>query len=154
MARKDDAIDIACRLWAEQRRELVGLSEPKLAVEFIGAVRCSIAEKRDLHAGAKSSGRVVQHYPEVYRRDALEVNRAYKQLPPALKEIMDVHYVARAPIKLKVHRLGISWSQYWDRVRRAKSFVAGWLEMCKQKNDDESLTSDVRKMTIPPSVGV
>ena len=154
MARKDDGIDLVCRMWANQRREVIGLTDPKLAQAYIGALRCTIAEKRDLHAGARSTGRVEQHFPEVYRDEAFEVNRAFNHMDAALREIMDVHYVARAPIKLKVHRLGISWSQYWDRVRRAKAFVAGWTGMCEQKTADEALTAGHRKPSIGPSVGL
>lgn len=154
MARKDDAIDLVCQQWAIQRRELTGLADPKLASGYLGAVRCTIAEKRDLHAGARSEGRVSQYFPEVYRDEAFEVNRAFLHMDSTLREIMDVHYTVRSPIKIKVHRLGISWSQYWDRVRRAKAFVSGWLEMCKQKTEDEAVTSGIRESTVRPSVGL
>lgn len=137
MARKDDEIDILFRRWAATKRQMLGLApmdaDPRdgkkggacLASEYLGAVRCTLAERRDLHAGSRSNG-VTQHFPEVFTDTSFEVNRAVKHMAPTLQEIVDAHYVWRAPIKVKVHRLGISWGSYWERVNRAKTFLEAW----------------------------
>ena len=127
MARKDDSIDILFRRWAATKREILGIvpMDKSLPRDYLGPVRCTLAERRDLHAGA-SSNTVNQHFPEVFTDTSFEVNRAVKHMSPTLQEIVDYHYVLPVPIKVKVHRLGISWATYWDRVRRAKTFLEAW----------------------------
>jgi len=129
--RRADWIDLACRDWAQVRRRLLGLDDPHMriatAAEFVGAIRSTLGERRDLHAGARSSGRVEQHYPEVYTGTALDVHRAYRAMRLELRDILDVHYVARAPVADKAEALAMSSARYWQRLGVAKSFVEGWL---------------------------
>ena len=144
MARKDDSIDILFRRWAVTKRQILGLdpmdADPIdatkggkcLPSEYLGAVRCTLSERRDLHAGSRSNV-VSQHFPEVFTGTSFEVNRAVKHMSPTLQEIVDYHYVRPAPIKVKVHRLGVSWKTYWDRVQRAKTFLEAWT-MCIQNS--------------------
>jgi hypothetical protein len=129
MARRPgfDHIDVLCRQWAETRRQLLGLADPALSRECIGPLRSTLGQRRDLHAGATSSGRVEQHFPEVYTGEARRVNEAFHALRPALKVAMDLHYCARAPADQKAAFLCISRQAYWQRVRDVRAFVDGYL---------------------------
>ena len=125
--RRDDAIDLACRRWAAERRKLLGLDHPQKAREFLGAVRSTLGQRRDLHAGSTSVGRIEQHFPEVYTGDAFDVNRAYWLARPRVKAMLDVHYVARAPIAVKAGWMAVSVPQYFVELKVAKAFVEGRL---------------------------
>ena len=130
MARGRDQIDLVCEEWARQRRQLLGLREPALASEYLGAVRSTLGGKRGV--SARSVGRVDQFFPEVYPRgDATVVNVAFHRMAPSLQEIMDVHYAIERPRdkKLRAELMGISRNVYWDRVSRAKCFVDGALSI-------------------------
>lgn len=125
--RRTDSIDLACRLWAQQRRRILGLDDLTTAREYLGAIRSTLGQRRDLHAGSRSVGRVEQHFPETYIGEALEVNRAYRAMRPELRDVLDVHYVARAPADDKAEALAMSSAKYWHYVGLAKSFVEAWL---------------------------
>ncbi len=136
--RKEDAIDLACKSWARERRKTLGLDELDrerggrqvgvgvTASEYLGAVRCTLAARRDLHAFA-TSGKVLQHFPEVYTGETLLVHRAYRSMPNSMRDVMDAHYIARAPVDLKAEALAISVRSYWERVGQMKRYVEGWL---------------------------
>lgn len=136
--RKEDWVDLACRAWATQRRKTLGLDEldrerdGKLvgkgapASEYLGAIRCTLAARRDLPAFA-ASGKVEQHFPEVYTGETLLVHRAYRSMPNSMRDVMDAHYIARAPVDMKAEALAISVRSYWERVGQMKRYVEGWL---------------------------
>lgn len=125
--RREDSIDVACREWAREKRRILGLDDFDLASEYLGAIRSTLGQRRDLHAGSVSVGRVAQHYPECYTGPALDVHRAYRAMSPELKATLEVHYVARAPIELKAEALAMSVRTYWSHVSMTKKFVEGWL---------------------------
>ena len=135
MARKRDHIDQACEEWAQVRREIDG-GRFTVSSDWLGATRCTLAERRDLHAGSTSSGRVHQHFPEVHIRGGVAVARAFQHMTLALREVLYAHYVVRLPAKTKIERLGISPKHYWDRLGRAKAYVDGWL--ARAGDDEES----------------
>jgi hypothetical protein len=129
MARKRNAVDLACEEWAVPMRELLGAAQPKLAKDYLGPVRCTLAARRDLHHGARS-GRVEQHFPEYpFRGTAALVNTVYRRMPEPIQEIMVAHYVALTPRSktLRADLMGISVRDYWNRLGRAKSAVDGAL---------------------------
>lgn len=128
--RSQDSVDLACFQWARVRRELEGLKEPQHAHDYLGAVRCTLGQRRDLHAGARSDGRLDQHFPEVYPPGLpTQVNKAFKKMPEPLQDVMCWHYVLEAPRSrsLRARLVGISPRAYWERVGRAKDFVGGYL---------------------------
>ncbi len=125
MARKRDDVDVACEAWARVRARIDHGTFGETN-DWLGACRCTLAEKRDLHHGSRS-GRVEQHFPEVHDEEGLIVARAVQHMRASLREILYAHYVVRAPIKIKIEQLGIGPRLYWDRLGRAKSFVAGWM---------------------------
>ena len=126
--RRVDAIDLACRAWAEDRRKALGLDQCRTASEFIGALKSTLGARRDLHAGSKSDGRVEQHWPEVFTTpESLAVAQAVHRMRLELRDVLEVHYIARAPIEFKAEALCISPRAYWNRVAIAKAFVEGWL---------------------------
>jgi hypothetical protein len=126
--KRQDAIDVACQEWARARRKMLGLEDSRLSSEVIGPLRCTLGARRDLHAGAKSEGRVEQHWPEVYGSEtALEVARAYRQMGEMLRSVLDAHYVARGPVDAKADALAMSRARYFSTLNMAKAFVEGWL---------------------------
>lgn len=133
MARKRDAVDQACEAWADVRRRIDSGSFGDSG-DWLGAVRCTLAEKRDLHAGSR--GPVVQHYPEVHHEEGLVVSRAVQHMRQSLREILYAHYVVRLPVKIKIERMGIGPRLYWDRLGRAKAFVDGWLAQASIDEDE------------------
>ena len=126
--RRRDSVDLACEAWAHVRRELVGIKEPVLSRDYLGPMRCTLGERRDLHAGARSANKVEQHFPEIYPPGfpAL-VNTVFWKMPEALKDVMHAHYVVQAPRSksLRATMMGISTRVYWERVARAKERVSG-----------------------------
>lgn len=120
------AIDAHCKEWGRTRRKIVGVDDPELSKEYIGALRSTLGQRRDLHAGAKSN-KVDQHWPELYENDAAIVNQAYHAMRPDLRMVMELHYAARAPAERKANFLCISIRVYWDRVNEVRTFVDGYM---------------------------
>jgi len=129
MARRRDDVDVACEGWAIVMREILGVVEPKLARDYIGALRCTLAARRDLHHGGRG-GRVEQHFPEFpFLGTNAVVNAVYRRMGPTLSEILVAHYVVLAPRSkaLRADLMGISHREYWSRLSRAKAAVGGAL---------------------------
>ena len=127
--RREDAIDVACKAWARQRRLVLGLDEPVKASQYLGAIRSTLGRKRDLPTGARSTKPTGGEFPEVYTGDALQVHLAYLKMRPGMKAVLDVHYIARAPLEDKAEALSTSVSNYFTLVREAKGFVEGRLSV-------------------------
>ena len=127
--RRLDSLDLACLTWGRIRRQLCGLDDPRTAAEYLGSLRCTLAERRDLHAGSKSANRIEQHWPEVYTGEPARINRIYHSARPMIRAIMDAHYVARAPIDAKAQALAMSVPTYWQRLREAKAYLEGRLQI-------------------------
>ena len=127
--RRGDAIDLACRAWADKRRLALGLDDPREAREYLGAIRCTLGQRRDLHAGSTSYGRVEQHWPECYCEDdgSLAVYRAYRNARLEMKRILDIHYLIHLPAKVKAETLAMSEAKYWRQVELARTFVEAWM---------------------------
>lgn len=123
---KNIAIDNLCREWGKIRRQVVGVDDPKVAKEYIGSLRSTLGERRDLHAGSRSN-KVEQHWPEVYTGDSYAVNQAFHSLSPFLRVVMEIHYCANAPAKVKAEFLCVSLDKYWREVNIVRAFVDGFL---------------------------
>ena len=120
--RRTDNIDLACREWAKSLRKAMGLDDCRTAREYLGAVKCTLGQRRDLHAGSRSEGRFDPHWPEVYDTEqALLVARAFHHAREELREVLAVHYIARAPAEFKAEALHVSPRAYWNRVAIAKA---------------------------------
>lgn len=131
---RNDAIDTLGQAWGRQRRVLLGLSEPKLAREYVGSLTCTLGRIRQLHDGAGSgASRRDQKFPEVYTGDAFLVNLAYKAMAPDKRAVMDVHYAVRAPIPMKADSLALSVDTYWRRVQAVREFLRGYLARFDEK---------------------
>lgn len=128
---KNDAIDQKIKEWAKTRRQLVGVDDPKKSKEYVGALRCTLAQRRDLHAGSKSNT-VDIHWPEVYEGESVLVNQAFHRMRPWLKVVMDVHFVANAAPKVKAEFLCISLQSYWREVNDVRTYVEGYLAAQEQ----------------------
>jgi hypothetical protein len=128
MARKpkNEVIDTLCKQWAVTRRQLVGIDDPQLAKEYVGALRSTLGQRRDLHSGSRSNKLDIQ-WPEVYTGEARLVNEAFHAMRPMLRVVMDIHYVAKAPAQAKAEFLCMSVDSYWRSVCDVRSFVEGWL---------------------------
>jgi hypothetical protein len=123
---KNDRVDQECREWGRVRRQLVGFDNPQLAKEYIGAMRCTLAERRDLHAGSKSTKLDIK-WPEVYEGNARLVNAAFKSLDPYGRIIMDLQYAARLDLTVKADFLSVSVGTYLRQVSDVRQFVDGFL---------------------------
>jgi hypothetical protein len=119
-------IDQECKEWGRVRRQLVGFDDPRLAKEYIGALRCTLAERRDLHAGSKSTKLDIQ-WPEVYEGNARLVNAAFKSLDPYSRIVMDLQYAAHVDPSIKADLLRVSVATYWRQVAAVRQFVDGFL---------------------------
>jgi hypothetical protein len=119
-------IDVICKEWGRVRRQLLGFDDPKLAKEYIGAMRCTLAERRDLHAGSRSTKLDIQ-WPEVYEGRSRLVNAAFKSLDPYYKIIMDLHYAAHVAPTVKADMLSIDTRTYWRKVADVRQYVDGFL---------------------------
>ena len=83
----EDEVDRACRDWADQWVRAFANEGGGL----VGRPACSLA-----HVGLPSRGGVpVQHWPEVFRGDALAVARVRQQLLPFQRAFLFRHYVER-----------------------------------------------------------
>lgn len=123
---KNDQIDTKIKEWAKTRREIVGVDDPQKSKDFLGALRCTLAQRRDLHSGSKSNTLNI-HWPEVYEGEAAIINQAFHKMRPWLKVVMDTHFVAKAPPAMKADFLCISLQSYWREVNDVRTFVEGYL---------------------------
>ena len=128
-----DATDQIIEQWAKIRREVIGIRHPLKTTDYLGAPRCTLSSRRDLHAGASSSGRVEQHFPEVYTGTAALVNWLFWQSKPWMKETFDWHWTLEKPRDKRVRAdlMGLSPDTYWKRVARVKCYVEGGLALAE-----------------------
>ena len=124
---KQEAIDAICRQWGKVRRQVLGIDDPQLSKDYIGSLRCTLGQRRDLHAGSTSEGKIDIHWPEVYTGEARLVNEAFHAMRPKLRVFMDLHYAGKAPAEVKADFMAISMDSYWRELRDVRSFVEGWL---------------------------
>jgi len=127
MGRPRDEIDALLEDWAKRRREMLGIRHPLTAREYIGAVKCTLGARRDLHHGS-TTGKVEQHWPEFpYVGELAMVNEAIKRASPTLKEIYDWHWTLEVPRdkRLRAQLMGLSPTMYWERVKVAKERIRG-----------------------------
>jgi hypothetical protein len=122
----NNPIDAVCREWGKTRRQLAGFDDPRLAREYIGALRSTLGQRRDLHSGSKSN-KLDIHWPEVYTGESRLVNAAWWALDPYLKYVMDLQYAAKVDPTVKADILGVGVSTYWLRVADVRQFVHGFL---------------------------
>ena len=124
---KREYVDNLARQWASIRRQLLGLDDPKarLASDTLGAVRSTLGQRRDLHAGARTN-RVEQHWPEVYVGDALMVNQAFHAMTPRMQSFMDVHYVYPGDVDDKAPALCVSRETYFEEIREIRAWIEAW----------------------------
>lgn len=150
--RRLDHVDVACDEWALVMREMLGLTQPRLAKDYVGALRCTLAARRDLHHGS-SSGRVEQHFPEYpFRGRAAVVNTVYKRLTDPLQEILVAHYVALTPRSRSVRAdlMGLSVRVYWERLGRAKASIGGGLAIIETVRTVSASTDGIKHTPATP----
>ena len=123
---KNSAIDEKCKEWAKVRRQIVGVDDPQKSRDFIGALRCTLAKRRDLHSGSRSNTLDI-HWPEVYEGESSLVNQAFHRMRPWLKTVMDIHFVDQASPQIKADFLAISLQSYWREVNDVRTYVEGYL---------------------------
>jgi hypothetical protein len=127
MSKGHDATDLLCYRWADTRRQLLGLTNPRLAKDYLGALRSTLGNVKEYHDGAGARTAACQQFPEVYEGDTLAVNLAVKQMPAQLRPFMDLHYTLGRGATNRADLLGISRSLYWKQVKACKLFVEGYL---------------------------
>ena len=126
--RRRDAVDLAVSRWAAVQRQLQGLVEQR---GFLGPMRCTLAARRDLHHASKGT-RIDQAWPEfpyAPGTDEWVINQAYRRMAEPLAEIVVAHWVVLEPRDkgIRAELLGLSRRVYWERVGRAREYMAGVL---------------------------
>lgn len=129
--RAPDEVDAACLEWAKGRRKQLNLDDPRMeraaSREFIGAVRSTLGQRRDLHAGATTT-RADVHCPEgFYEGTALVVQRAYRRMRPFARAVLETQYVFKAPATVKAELLAMDVVTYYRHLNHVKGIVLGWL---------------------------
>ena len=153
MVRRTDAVDVACEEWAVPMRELLGWTQPRLAREYVGSLRCTLGARRDLHHGGRS-GKVDQWWPEFpFQGRAATVNAVYRRMPEPMQEIMVAHYVATTPRSksLRADLMGLSVRVYWERVNRARAAVDGAMAVVESVRTLSAENGDISHMRATPS---
>lgn len=132
MRRRYDWIEQACRDWGAERRRVLGIDQEERPWRQIGNHHCTLAEVRRLqHNAGASGGKVEQRWPEVYDGFAATVHRAWQHMPEHPRTVFEIHYITRAPTKLKAESLEISQSEYHQRLAAARAAVTTVLEMAR-----------------------
>jgi hypothetical protein len=129
VTRQRDEIDLLLEAWARRRREVVGIRHPLKASEYLGPLKCTLGQRRDLHAGATTNF-ADQAWPEFpYTGDLALVNEAVKRSPPTLREFFDWHWTLETPRdkRKRADLMGLSTRTYWERVKFCKVYVSGAL---------------------------
>jgi len=128
VARKQqlDAVDLMCELWAQTRREVLGLRDPPLACQYLGAIRSTLAAVKEMHDGT-DQGQLKQHFPEVYVGRSFWVNQGFHRMPPDLKSVIDAHYTCKAPPYRARKILGLGRVAYPEKLARAKSAIEAYV---------------------------
>lgn len=128
MARRpqNEVVDRLCRDWGRTRRQILGLDDPQLAKEYVGALKSTLGQRRDLHAGSRSN-KLEQHWPETYTGESFYVNQAHHAMRPEMRMVMDLHYCAQVEAERKAEFLCISRKVYFEQVNAVRAFVEGWL---------------------------
>ena len=115
--REPDWIDIVCNDWAREKRKYLGIILPEKLEprERIGALRCTLAAVREEGAGA-SYATGTRIFPEVFRGDALIVNKIWAAMPQgSKKELMFLHYVWKEIyLTVLARELGIEIQRYYE----------------------------------------
>ena len=128
---KADVIDGVCREWGIVRRQVTGVDDPRKAKDYIGALKCTLAQRRDMHAGSKTNFTESQHWPELYTGDAIYVNEAFHSMRPFQRVVMEIHYCSRASAEEKAEFLAVSMPAYWRYIQGVRAFIEGYLARSK-----------------------
>lgn len=130
-----DEVDVWCEQWAAQRRKILGITElqPK---ERIGRLNSTLGSVKEEGEGASYTS-ATQSFPEVYTGLALLVNRAWHDMPPKWRPVINVHYVYAGPIKQKAAAVGLVVRTYWDYMSFAKNYIHSFVVISTKYPDDE-----------------
>lgn len=129
-------LDVALEEWSKIAREMYGVTDPKTSGGYLGAIRCTLAARRDLHHGARS-GLFEQRWPpfpfERATEDACLVHACFRVMPDPLAEVVAANYVPLEPKsrQLRAELLGLSRPDYYARLDRAREHLAGFMSAMK-----------------------
>ena len=131
--RRRTSLDVALEEWSKIARELYGITDPRTSGGYLGAVRCTLAARRDLHHGARS-GVVEQHWPpfpfERASEDACLVHAWFRVTPEPLATVVAANYVPLEPKsrQLRAELLGLSRPDYYARLDKARAHLDGYMQ--------------------------
>lgn len=135
-----DEVDLWCEQWASQRRKILGITElqPKERIGKLNSTLGSIKTDRD---GA-SQGTVTQAFPEVYigadPNYPLLVNRAWREMKPQWREVIEAHYVYKGSIKQKAFLIEVTVANYWKHWTFAKNYIHGFVTVSTKYSDEKT----------------
>jgi len=86
-------------------------------------------------AGAGSS-KFYQHFPEVYRGDAMDVSIAVQRMTGTMRlewacAVFIAHYLFAGKAKAKARELNLNMADYWRHLHSAHCFIAGHIQQPK-----------------------
>ena len=119
---KPDEIDQWCMDWADQRRQMLGITqlEPR---DRIGKLTSTLGAVKEDREGA-SHRTPVRNFPEVYTGISLLVHRALSEMNPKWAAVISVNFVHRErTAKWKAREVGMDVSAFWKTLNFAKSYI-------------------------------
>lgn len=126
--RKQHALDAQLEPWARVRREVIGFAHPKLADDYLGRMVSTLGVVKELRVAAGGGSRGGQHFPEVYVRDLLEVNLAFKALDEPERVAIDLWYVVPGKIQQKLDVVRWSEARFRETLAEARGTMKGLLK--------------------------
>lgn len=121
-----DWLDPMCRVWGAQKRSVLSPIRPSGHLDGWPESTLLARIKDEKYGAGHFSGRVSQHFPEVYLGDGLKIHRAIQRMPESPRAVMEVHYVVlHLSTRGKAEVLGISRSEYFRELESGYRFLAG-----------------------------
>lgn len=144
---QNDEVDLWCLQWAEQRRQMLGITE-LLPRDRLGKLRSTLAAVREDGEGA-SQGTITQNFPEVYRDTSLLVHRAVLKMNRDWRQVVNIHYVLReVTVRIKAKEINISVSLYWRYLEFGKSFINSFVTLSTELEQSDKKSVQTQQISL------
>lgn len=127
--RKRHELDSIIEPWVKVRRQVLGVNAPRLAAEYVGALKSTLGAVREEQTAAGTrGGSSEQRWPEVYVGSALDVHRAFVRLREPHRVAIDVWYVLPGKVTAKCDELGFNERDFREMLSEARGALMTLLE--------------------------
>lgn len=127
----------SCRRWGDQKRRIWSGADWHGNID--GYAQSLLGRMREERDGAAQC-EIVQHWPEVFWGDGLEVQRSLPKLPELPHGVLHLHYVFDPEWGLtagkKAALIEISVRSYWDELKKAEYWIFSRLS-CAHTSETE-----------------